>query len=72
MKTYYHSNNELKETSITNIMSKMNCNKFKNRLCYYFDDIININHLDILDNISTEENSYDFFFFFFDIAYKTH
>ena len=38
------SNNELKEINI------------KNRICYYFDDIININDLD-LDNISVDEKS---------------
>ena len=30
----------------------------KNRTCYYFDDIININDLD-LDNISLDEKSYN-------------
>ena len=41
-------NNELKEADINN------------RLCYYFDEIININDLD-LDNIFLDKKSYKIF-----------
>ena len=41
-------NNELKEVDINN------------RLCYYFDEIININDLD-LDNIFLDKKSYKIF-----------
>ena len=45
MLSQYCSNNKFKEIDI------------KNRTCYYFDDIIHINHTD-LDNISIDERSY--------------
>ena len=55
--SYYHtnivemeSNNELKEIDI------------QNHVCYYFEDIINVNDLH-LDNILWDEKSYDNFNF---------
>ena len=52
-----NSNNQLKEINI------------KNHTCYYFDDIININHLN-LDNILLNEKSFENILLY-DIAYKT-
>ena len=51
------SNNELKEIDI------------KNRTCYYFDDIIKIENLD-LDNISINKKSYEYILVY-NISYKT-
>ena len=52
----------------------MNINKFKeidikNRSCYYLDDIININDLDLY-NILKDEKSYENISIY-DVAYQT-
>ena len=56
MLPHYRSNNKFKEISIINIMSKMNNEKLKeivikNRTCYYFDDIIDVNNLHLDNNL---------------------